>query len=99
MQKPYDGPYRVITKKDKWFEIEVKGKKTGVSIDRLKPAFGATDITDNENNAVSQQPTKHDEKTEEPHKPTPATTTRGRKIRLPVRFQDYRYHWWGSVWR
>ena len=38
LQRPYDGPYRVITRNDKFFTLSVKGKLDTVSIDRLKPA-------------------------------------------------------------
>jgi cleavage and polyadenylation specificity factor subunit 1 len=38
LQRPYDGPYPVIQHGDKHFQIEVNGRNTTVSIDRLKPA-------------------------------------------------------------
>lgn len=36
---PYAGPFKVIKKFDKTFIIDINGKETNVSIDRLKPAF------------------------------------------------------------
>lgn len=39
LQAPYDGPFLVLEKKDKLFDINVKGTKKTISIDRLKPAF------------------------------------------------------------
>ena len=39
LTRPYTGPFRVITRHEKYFEIEMNGKKDSVSIDRLKPAF------------------------------------------------------------
>ena len=38
-QKVYDGPYRVIERKDKYFVVEKNEKKDSISIDRLKPAY------------------------------------------------------------
>ena len=40
---PYDGPYRVKKREEKYFVLQVGTKEQIVSIDRLKPAFGFTD--------------------------------------------------------
>ena len=37
--RPYTGPFRVLKRTAKYFEIEKGGKTDKVSIDRLKPAF------------------------------------------------------------
>ena len=39
LQRPYEGPFRVISRSDKTFVINRNGKYVTVSIDRLKPAF------------------------------------------------------------
>lgn len=39
LQQPYEGPYKVINRSEKHFEVLVSGKKQNISIDRLKPAF------------------------------------------------------------
>ena len=39
LTRPYTGPFRVITRHEKYFEIDMNGKKDTVSVDRLKPAF------------------------------------------------------------
>lgn len=39
LQAPYDGPLKVLAKKDKYFEVSVRDKPQNISIDRLKPAF------------------------------------------------------------
>lgn len=44
LQKPYDGPYKVLKRNNKTFVVDIGGKPHTISIDRLKPAFVA-DIT------------------------------------------------------
>jgi cleavage and polyadenylation specificity factor subunit 1 len=39
LQKPYEGPFKVIKREKKHFILEIKGTKKCISIDRLKPAF------------------------------------------------------------
>ncbi|XP_051160504.1 uncharacterized protein LOC127281059 [Leptopilina boulardi] len=46
LQNPYEGPFKVISRGEKTFVIEVRGKNITVSIDRLKPAYIAEDIID-----------------------------------------------------
>ena len=36
---PYTGPYKVLQRKEKAFELQIRNKKDWVSIDRLKPAY------------------------------------------------------------
>lgn len=39
LEAPYTGPYKVIKKHAKYFDVEIKGKPQRITIDRLKPAF------------------------------------------------------------
>nr|CDS31411.1 gag pol polyprotein [Hymenolepis microstoma]CDS32428.1 gag pol polyprotein [Hymenolepis microstoma] len=39
LQPPYDGPYKVLQRKPKYFILDRKGSKDSVSIDRLEPAY------------------------------------------------------------
>ena len=38
LQQPYDGPFRVLSRTDKYFVVDINGKQDTVSIDRLKSA-------------------------------------------------------------
>eukprot|EP00794_Sanderia_malayensis_P016536 gene16536-biopygen12214 len=44
LQAPYDGPFKIISRQDKHFTLNVKGKPQTISLDRLKPAHLETDI-------------------------------------------------------
>ncbi len=39
LQQPYQGPFKVIKRHDKYFKIQIGSEEKNVSIDRLKPAF------------------------------------------------------------
>lgn len=39
LQRPYEGPYKVIDRDTKHIDVLVAGKKQRISIDRVKPAF------------------------------------------------------------
>ncbi|GFR83290.1 Gag-Pol polyprotein [Elysia marginata] len=48
LQRHYDGPFCVVSKSDKYFTLEIKGRPETVSIDRLKTAY-LTALTTEEN--------------------------------------------------
>lgn len=39
LKHPYEGPFKVIDRNNKFFDIEMNGKTRRISIDRIKPAF------------------------------------------------------------
>ena len=58
LQRPYDGPFRVLDKKEKHFTLDVRGRKETVSIDRLKSAF-VTQVGTGDNNKPLSEQTHH----------------------------------------
>ena len=93
LQKPYEGPYRVVDRGDKAFTIDKMGRTELVSIDRLKPAYvnEAEPITV-EHPRPRGRPRKQAQlpPPQAPTQPTsapPKTTTRsGRSINMPKKF-------------
>lgn len=39
LQMPFDGPFKVIKRQEKYFDLDLHTRRAKVSIDRLKPAF------------------------------------------------------------
>ena len=91
-QRPYDGPFLVVTRREKYFTINRNGCNITVSIDRLKAAFILTDQKDDEQ--PPKRPPPRTTPTSIAHPvpmflPTPPTvrTRSGRAVNLPVRFR------------
>lgn len=47
LQRPYEGPYEVIERGEKFVKVLINGKHQRVSIDRVKPAFVLQDLQSN----------------------------------------------------
>lgn len=91
LEPPYDGPFPVTARTDKYFTLQIKGKLITVSIDRLKPAYILQEHIPDTSGFCEHPSTLHE--SDETEKTVPKLTidkqTRsGRTIRMPVRFQD-----------
>lgn len=70
VEMPYDGPYPVIDRNDKTFVLRINGKNVTVSIDRLKPAYIATE----DNQPVQRPPTEQQPSPSIVQQPAPSTS-------------------------
>jgi hypothetical protein len=43
LAQPYSGPYKVLERGPKYFRLDIGGKSTAVTVDRLKPHTGTTE--------------------------------------------------------
>lgn len=79
LQPPYNGPYPVIRRTDKYFTLDVKGRHDTVSVDRLKPAHLDNDdlpsTTDQESVPKTTEPVR--------------TTRSGRRVHFPPYLSSY----------
>ncbi|CAH4000806.1 unnamed protein product [Pieris brassicae] len=80
LKPPYSGPYKVLDRTDKTMRIEMDGKTTTVSIDRVKPAHILTEEEPINNTiAVPSMP---------PAKKPDYVTRSGRRVRFPRHLYD-----------
>lgn len=86
LTSPYSGPHLVIDRNDKNFVLDLNGKKTTISIDRLKPAFELNDDFKSAKMPLLPNPTKVIEKS---HPVKSIVTRSGRKVHFPKKFVQY----------
>ncbi|GFW39743.1 retrovirus-related Pol polyprotein from transposon opus [Trichonephila clavipes] len=55
LEPPYEGPYTVQKKYDKYFTILIKDKAVNISVDRLKPAYLLAVDNQNEQTSVGKK--------------------------------------------
>lgn len=89
LDKPYEGPYPVKARTDKYYTLLIKGVKNNISIDRLKPAYilAGPEVEDFPNNypASNTSPETAEEV------PDRTTTRSGRTVRFPSRYLEAHY--------
>ncbi|XP_014296861.1 uncharacterized protein LOC103573875 [Microplitis demolitor] len=68
---PYEGPYRVTTRHDKYFIVDFRGRQIVISVDRLEPVYEANPI-DTTMTITNSRP--NNTATESPKTPSPASS-------------------------
>lgn len=76
LQAPYSGPFKVLRRGKKAFDIDVKGKTVSVTIDRLKPAY-----------VVREDTPKPTDVRAKPDQQEPRKTRSGRTVRFPDHYR------------
>ena len=94
LQPPYLGPYPVITRTNKTYEVTINNKKRIVSADRVKPAFYVSPTNDDNTRAEPTSTSKQNQSSS-PDNKMPTTTTKtnyvtrsGRTIKKTVKFSE-----------
>ena len=82
LQPPYDGPYAVVKKTDKYFTLSINGRNDTVPIDRLKPAHLDTNNVSSPRHQTQSHSTPSTQN-QPPHTTLPATTRSGRHVHFP----------------
>lgn len=92
LESPYEGPFPVISRNDKYYTVRIKEKDINVSVDRLKQAYLLASGEDDSRNLTNKEkqniPLNGDEngKKEDSNFKTARS---GRRITFPARYQDY----------
>ena len=99
LQPPYDGPFKVVNRKEKFFVIDRGGRHDTVSVDRLKAAYIEGSLpspciqpapppdSSSQPDPVIDQPTKPSNPPDITCK-TPVTRT-GRRVNWPKRYAEF----------
>ena len=90
LQPPYNGPYRVVERKDKFFVLDIHGHKDTVSLDRLKPAYLDLETEPMSDTQLTSPPPPTSTPVSPPTSSPPLGTTRsGRHVHWPDRLYSY----------
>ncbi|GFU64526.1 transposon Ty3-I Gag-Pol polyprotein [Trichonephila clavipes] len=81
LSQPYTGPHEVLSRNNKHITININGKKSCVSLDRVKPAFVFKDLPDTIPDPIISAESSH----RHPVTTNMQTTKSGRRVRFPQR--------------
>lgn len=93
LQPPYSGPFKILSRSEKFYTLELPGRQDTVCIDRLKPAY--LDDDDEPSGTSNRMPTSQPSPVVPSFPSAPPsvsvdshpTTRNGRRVQLPVRFR------------
>ena len=89
LQQPYDGPYRVLDRSEKFYTLDLNGRKDTLSVDRLKPAHLDRPV-DFPALPSAQTPLSPPTPSQDPPmQSTPQTTRSGRHVHWPTHLRDF----------
>ena len=94
LQPPYNGPYKVLQRADKFFTLDINGRRDTVSINRLKPAYMSVSSSGNVSSTPAPQPSSPTPSTTQVATPPPLqspvrATRSGRRVHWPAHLSDY----------
>ena len=78
LQPPYEGPFAVIKRFEKFYKVNMNGKHVNVSIDRLKAAYICKELLQPDTTPTSEEPATTSER------PASYTKASGRRVRFKV---------------
>ena len=87
LQAPYDGPYRVLERADKFLTLDLGGRKDTVSLDHLKPAY--LEVTPEVTEQNSLPPSISTPPVRAPTTESPRITRSGRRVHFPERLMSF----------
>lgn len=88
LKSPYDGPFKIIKRYEKTFDVEIGKKIVNISIDRLKAVFEPKESEDFHTKQTVQErtPEKKNENTSTTNKEDIKRTRSGRRVRFPQKY-------------
>ena len=90
----YSGPYKVLNRTEKFFDVSINGETKRISIDRLKPAFMLSDDPHTNTQALTDSNTKDPETSHSQNEDQPIIqpqTRSGRRVHFPKKLVDFKF--------